>query len=83
MSITINLSPEIEAILAKKAVTQQQEISQLASELLTNLLTWQQQEQEEAIKGISKGLEDFAMGKFRSFEEFAEEKRQQHNLPKN
>jgi predicted transcriptional regulator len=83
MDIVINLSPEIEAILAKKALSQKQKISQVASELLTTILEWERQEKEEAIKGIKKGLEDFEEGRFRSFEEFAKEERNKHNLPQN
>jgi predicted transcriptional regulator len=37
----------------------------------------------DAIAGIQRGLDDFEAGRFRSLEEFAEEKRRQYNLPTN
>uniref|UniRef100_UPI0039C6A4D7 hypothetical protein n=1 Tax=Nostoc sp. CCY 9925 TaxID=3103865 RepID=UPI0039C6A4D7 len=67
MSIVISLSPELEALLRDKAARQGQDVSLVASELLTSLLEWEVQESEEAIKGIQQGLDDFEAGRFRSF----------------
>jgi predicted transcriptional regulator len=81
MSIVVTLSPELEALLRDKAVRQGQDISLVASELLASVLVWETQDTEEAIEGIQRGLDDFEAGRFRSFQEFAEEQRQKYNLP--
>ena len=80
MPIVVNLSPEIEALLHEKALRHGQDISFVASELLSNLLKWEEQDSKEAIKGIQKGLEDFEVGRYRSFSEFAEQQRLKYNL---
>ncbi|MBW4422985.1 MAG: hypothetical protein KME50_00575 [Nostoc desertorum CM1-VF14] len=81
MSIVITLSPELEALLRDKATRQGQDVSLVASELLTSVLEWEVQQSEEAIKGIQQGLDDFEAGRFRSFHEFAQEQRRKYNLP--
>lgn len=81
MPIVITLSPELEALLRDKATRQGQDVSLVASELLTSVLEWEVQESEEAIKGIQQGLDDFEAGQFRSFHEFAQEQRRKYNLP--
>ncbi|MCC5626076.1 hypothetical protein [Nostoc sp. CHAB 5715] len=81
MPIVITLSPELEALLRDKAARQGQDVSLVASELLTSVLEWEVQESEEAIKGIQQGLDDFEAGRFRSFHEFAQEQRRKYNLP--
>jgi predicted transcriptional regulator len=73
MAIVVSLSPELEARLRKKASQQGQDISFVAAELLKNILDWESQDSDAAIKGIQKGLEDFETGHFRSFDEFANE----------
>lgn len=80
MSITISLSPEVEAQLLLKASQQGQDINLVASELLCRILEWEIQDSEEAIKGIQSGLDDFEAGRFRSFEEFAKEQSHKYNL---
>jgi predicted transcriptional regulator len=81
MPIVITLSPELEALLRDKAARQGQDVSLVASELLTSFLEWEVQESEAAIKGIQQGLDDFEAGRFRSFHEFAQEQRRKYNLP--
>jgi predicted transcriptional regulator len=81
MTIMINLTPELEEQLRKKATHQGQDISLVAAELLANVLEWEAQDSEEAIKGIQQGLDDFEAGNFRSFDEFADEQRRRYNLP--
>ena len=81
MSIVISLSPEIEAKLYAKAAQQGQDISLVAAELLVRILEWELQDSEEAIAGIQRGLDDFEVGRFRSFQEFAMEQRHKYNLP--
>ena len=81
MAIVVTLSPELEALLHNLAAQRGQDVSLVASELLTSVLEWQEKDLEGAIKGIQKGLEDFEAGRFRSFHEFAEEQRHKYNLP--
>ena len=81
MTIVINLTPELEQQLRKKATHQGQDISLVAAELLASVLEWEAQDSEDAIKGIQQGLDDFEAGNFRSFDEFADEQRRKYNLP--
>ncbi|WP_413171134.1 hypothetical protein [Anabaena azotica] len=81
MAIVVSLSPELEARLREKAAKQGQDISFVAAELLENILDWELQDSEAAIKGIHQGLEDFEAGRFRSFDDFANEQRRKYNLP--
>jgi predicted transcriptional regulator len=81
MTILVSLSPELEARLLEKAARQGQDVSFVAAELLANALDWELQDSQEAIQGIQQGLNDFDAGRFRTFEEFAEEKRRKYNLP--
>jgi predicted transcriptional regulator len=81
MTILVSLSPELEARLLEKAARQGLDVSFVAAELLASALEWELQDSQEAIKGIQQGLNDFDAGKFRTFEEFAQEQRRQYNLP--
>jgi predicted transcriptional regulator len=81
MTIVINLSPELEEQLRKKAALDGQDINVVAANLLANILKWEAQDSEEAIKGIQQGLDDFEAGNSRSFSEFADEQRRKYNLP--
>jgi predicted transcriptional regulator len=81
MTIVINLTPELEEQLRKKATHQGQDISLVAAELLASVLEWEAQDSEDAIKGIQQGLDAFEAGNFRSFNEFADEQRRKYNLP--
>jgi predicted transcriptional regulator len=83
MAIVINLSPELEALLRDKAAQRGQDINFVASELLADILAWEAQDSEEAVKAIQQGLDDFEAGRFRSFQNFAEEQRHKYNLPTN
>jgi predicted transcriptional regulator len=80
MAIVVTLSPELEALLLEKATRRGQDMSLVASELLANVLKWEEQDSEEAIKDIQRGLDDFEAGQFRSFHDFAEEQRSKYNL---
>lgn len=81
MSIIISLSPEIEARLREKAIQQGQDVGLVAAELLARILEWEVQDSEEAVAGIQQGLDDFEVGRSRSFHEFAEEQHRKYNLP--
>jgi predicted transcriptional regulator len=80
MSIVLTLTPELEALLRGRADRQGQDVSLVASELLANVLAWEEQDFEEAVQGIQQGLDDFEAGRFRSFDDFAAEKRRQYGL---
>jgi predicted transcriptional regulator len=81
MTIVISLTPEVEARLREKAARQGQDVNVVAAELLANVLEWEAQDSQEAIEGIQRGLDDFEAGRFRSFDEFAEQQRRKYNLP--
>ena len=81
MTISITLSPEVEAQLWEQAKKRGQDVSLVAAELLRKILEWELEDSQEAIKGIQKGLDVFEAGRFRPFEEFAKEQRQKYNLP--
>ena len=83
MSIAISLSPEIEALLREKATREGQDISIVAAQLLTRILEWEARDSEEAIEGIHEGLNDFELGRFRSFDEFAKSQRTKYSFPTN
>jgi hypothetical protein len=83
MTIFVTLSPELELLLYKRATQSGQDVSFFASELLANALAWEEQDSQEAVSGIQQGLQDFEMGKSRSFDDFAEEQRRKYNLPDN
>ncbi len=80
MAIVVTLSPELEALLRDRAAQRGQDVNSVASELLASALEWEQQDSEEAIKGIQQGLNDFEAGRFRSFQDFAEEQRNKYGL---
>lgn len=81
MPIVVTLNPELEEHLRKEAARQGQDVNLVAVELLASALAWEAQDSEEAIKGIQQGLDDFESGKFRPFDEYADEQRRKDNLP--
>jgi plasmid stability protein len=81
MSIVINLPPELEALLRSRAAQQEQDVDLFTSALLVNLFEQEKQEIEDALQGIQQSSEDFEAGRYRSFQEFAEEQRRKYNLP--
>ncbi|NEO88203.1 MAG: hypothetical protein F6J87_28690 [Spirulina sp. SIO3F2] len=80
MPLTITLDPTTEAQLRAKAQDQGQDINTLAAQLLTALLSWEQQETANAIAGIQQGLDDFEADNFRNFDYFVAEQQQKYNL---
>ncbi|MBD2019493.1 hypothetical protein H6F43_04745 [Leptolyngbya sp. FACHB-36] len=80
MSIVVTLSPELEALLRDKVDRQGQDINPVASELLINVLRWEQQDSKEATKEIQQGLDNFEANRFRSFQDFAKEQRRKYNF---
>ena len=83
MAIVITLNSELETLLRARAAQLGQDVNCVASELLASVLAWEEEDSEETIKSIQLGLDDFNAGRFRSFQDFAEEQRQKYNLPSN
>ena len=83
MTIIVTLSPELEELLRNRAMQLGQDVNLMASELLASALEWEEQDSEEAIKGIQQGLDDFEAGRFRAFQDFSDEQRHKYNLPAN
>lgn len=83
MAIIVTLSPELETLLRDRAAQRGQDVSFVAAELLAGVLEWEEQDSEEAIKGIQQGLDDFEAGQFRSFQDFTEEQHHKYDLPTN
>ena len=83
MSIVVTLNPELEALLHSRAAQQGQDVNFVATELLASILNWEENDSEEAIKGIQQGLDDFEAGRYRSFQNFADEQRNKYNLSAN
>lgn len=81
MAIVVNLSPELEVLLRDRAAQRGQDVDFVVSELLSSVLEWEEQDSEEAIKGIQQGLDDFEAGRCRSFQDFANEQRHKYDLP--
>ncbi len=64
MTISIDLSPELEAQLWEQARKRGQNISVVAAELLKKILEWELEDSQAAIEGIQQGLDDFETGRF-------------------
>ena len=46
--------------------------------LLAGILAWEEKDVKEAIAGIQQGLDDFEAGRFRTFQDFADEQRRKY-----
>jgi predicted transcriptional regulator len=80
MSILISLSPEIEAQLQEKAISQGRDISSVANDFLSRAMELDDLELQESIKAIQEGFDDFEAGRSQSFQSFVEEQRSKHGL---
>lgn len=83
MSIVVTLNPKLEALLHSRAMKQGQGVDLIVSELLASILDWEEKDSEESIKGIQTGLDDFEVGRYRDFQDFAQEQYQRYDLPTN
>ena len=81
MTLTLNLPPEAEQRLREKAAREGQDAAVIATKVLVEALEWEARDSAEAVRGIQRGLDDFAAGRFRPFSEFAEEQRRKYHLP--
>jgi predicted transcriptional regulator len=81
MTIVVSLPYELEAKLQARAERQGRDIAVVAAELLSDMLEWEENDTEEAIQGIQRGLDAFEAGQYRSFGDFAAEQRRKYDLP--
>ena len=65
MSITIQLSPDLEEQLRTKAAREGISEEVAAKQLLRDALEWEAQDFAEAVEGIRRGLEACDEGRFR------------------
>jgi hypothetical protein len=77
-SISLVLSPELEAQLAAKAKSENKELGESAAELLSWALNFD--DLQSSITAIQQGFDDFAAGRSQSFQSFVEEQRIKHGL---
>jgi hypothetical protein len=77
-SISLVLSPELEAQLAAKARSEKKELGETAAELLAWALNFD--DLQSSIIAIQQGFDDFAAGRSQSFHSFVEEQRTKHGL---
>ncbi len=80
MSITLDLPPQLEALLRQRADTTGQNLSQFALAVLTLGLSLDDQDFFDSIAGIQRGLDDFEQGQFSSLEDFVAEENQKYGL---
>jgi predicted transcriptional regulator len=80
MSITLDLPPQLEALLRQRADTTGQNLSQFALAVLTLGLSLDDQDFFDSIAGIQRGLDDFEQGQFSSLEDFVTEQNQKYGL---
>lgn len=81
MTITLQLSPEAEALLRAKASREASDPSTVVTEIVVEALEREATDVSEGVAGVQRGLDDFERGRFRSFEDFSAEQRQKHGLP--
>lgn len=63
MTITLDLTPDVEAYLREKAVREGRGTESIAQALLAQAMRWEAQERAEVIKGLHQGLEDSTAGR--------------------
>ncbi len=80
MSITLDLPPQLKALLRQRADSTGQNLSQFALAVLTLGLSLDDQEFFDSIAGIQRGLDDFEQGQFSSLEDFVAEQNQKYGL---
>jgi predicted transcriptional regulator len=80
MSITLDLPPQLEALLRQRADITGQNLSQFALAALTLGLRLDDQDFFDSIAGIQRGLDDFEQGQFSSLEDFVAEQNQKYGL---
>jgi predicted transcriptional regulator len=80
MTLTLNLSPDLETLLMQRAERTGQELSSLAIALLSVGLSSEGDDFFDTVDGIQRGLDDFEQGQFSSLEDFVAEQNQKYGL---
>ena len=80
MKTTIPLKPERQAELEEFARRRGKTPADALDEALAAYLEWEQQDFEEAVRGIEKGYEDVKAGRTRSVDEFLSDMRRKHGI---
>lgn len=80
MTLLIELAPEVETKLRRKAVREGQDTGTIAHTILAEALAWEEQDQEEAAAGIERGQRDVESGRERRLAEFVAEQREKHGF---
>ncbi|MEM9091132.1 MAG: hypothetical protein AAGC93_20600 [Cyanobacteria bacterium P01_F01_bin.53] len=80
MTLTLNLPPNIEALLKQRADRTGQDVASIALAILAFGLSFDEKDFLAALEGIQQGLDDFEKGQFSSFEDFIAEQNQKHGL---
>ncbi len=80
MTLTLQLPPELEALLRQRAERSGQDVDSMAIALLTFGLSFDDKDFSEALEGIQKGLDNFEQGQFFSFDEFVAEQERKRGI---
>ena len=77
---TIPLKPERQAQLEELARRLGKSPADALDEVLANYLEWEQQDFEEAVRGIQQGYDDVNAGRSRPADQFIDDLGQKHGL---
>ena len=80
MKKTIPLNPERQAELEEFARRRGKTPADALDEALAAYLEWEQQDFEEAVRGIQKGDEDVKAGRSRPADQFLNDMRRKHGI---
>lgn len=80
MTLTIELPPAAEHHLRTVAASRGEAAETVAAAVLAEALASDAEDTRQAAEGIRRGLEEFEDGRYRSFQEFADEQRLKHHL---
>jgi predicted transcriptional regulator len=78
--ITIPLKPERMEALEEYARRHGQAPADALDEVVANYLEWEKQDSQEAVEGITRGLEDVKAGRTRPAKEFLDELGAKHGF---
>jgi putative addiction module CopG family antidote len=79
----ITLSPEAEKLVRERLESgEYQNASEVLEDALRALEVWRAGDYEEAVQGIRRGLESAGRGEGRPAQEFFDEMRQKHGIPR-
>ena len=81
MTITIDLSPEVETQLRERAAREGQDIEAIAAAALAEALTEEAVERSKTVAAVRRGLEDGIAGRVTSLREWDARMREKHAIP--